>query len=200
MKRFQRILFILGSLVTACLAHAQLNPNDALPTLSKGPAGQPTAPGLQPLQGTWEGVMVGDKSQAKVVITITGNSLHFHRDTNFWFRTTITLPAGTHPAQLHATIKDCPASQSESIGKVVIAIYRIEGGTLSLATGGGGPEEAPKEFEATEDAGVSRYELRRVAPSRKDAEPRLNHRGTETQRGLETDRPTDGPRRPTRRL
>lgn len=171
MKRSQRILFILGGLVTACLAHAQLNVNDALPTLAKRPAGQPTPAGLQPLQGTWEGVMVGDKSQAKVVVTITSNSLHFHRDTNFWFQTTITLPAGTTPPQLHATIKGCPPSQSESIGKMVVAIYRIEGGTLSLATGGGGPEEAPKDFEAGEDGGVSRYELRRVQPSRKDAEP-----------------------------
>ena len=38
---------------------------------------------LQRLQGTWEGFQVGD--QAKVRITITGQSLHFHRDKNFWF-------------------------------------------------------------------------------------------------------------------
>ena len=54
---------------------------------------------------------MGDKSDGKITITITGNSFHFHRDTNFWFETTITLPAGTDPQQLHATIKDCPPSQ-----------------------------------------------------------------------------------------
>src|SRR6185295_9569275 len=66
-----------------------------------------TAAKLQPLQGKWEGVMVGQEKDGKITITITGNSLHFHRDTNFWFETTFTLPAGTDPKQLHATIKDC---------------------------------------------------------------------------------------------
>jgi hypothetical protein len=55
----------------------------------------PTASELQRLQGTWEGVVVGDKSDDKYTITITGNSFHFHRDSNFWFATTITLPADT---------------------------------------------------------------------------------------------------------
>lgn len=52
------------------------------------------------------------QSHGKITITITGNSLHFHRDTNFWFETTITLPAGKDPKQFHATIKDCPPSQA----------------------------------------------------------------------------------------
>ena len=110
----------------------------------------PTAAELQLLQGTWEGVVVGDKSHQKITITITGNSLHFHRDTNFWFETTITLPAGTDPKQLHATIKDCPPSQADSIGKVVGAIFKIEDGTLTLATIGDDAEETPKSFEAAE--------------------------------------------------
>ena len=105
---------------------------------------------------------MGDRSHDKIIITITGNSFHFHRDTNFWFETTIALPAGTDPHQLHATIKGCPPSQRDSIGKVVVAIFKIEDGTLSLATRGGGPEEAPKTFEATEDNGLTRYELRKV--------------------------------------
>src|SRR6266567_4392629 len=91
----------------------------------------PTAAELQPLQGTWKGVVVGDKSDDKITITITGNSFHFHRDTNFWFETTITLPAGTDPQQLRATIKGCaPAQGDNSIGKVVVAIFKIEDGTL----------------------------------------------------------------------
>ena len=56
--------------------------------------------------------MVGDESNGKITITITGNSLHFHRDTNFWFETTFTLPAGTDPKQLHATIKGCSPPES----------------------------------------------------------------------------------------
>jgi uncharacterized protein (TIGR03067 family) len=134
-------------------------------------ANQPTAAELQLLQGTWEGVVVGDESFQRITITITGNSLHFHRDTNFWFETTITLPAGTDPKQLHATIKGCPPSQADSIGKVVGAIFKIEDGTLTLATRGDGAEETPKSFEATEDKGLTRYELRKIQPQKKNTQP-----------------------------
>jgi uncharacterized protein (TIGR03067 family) len=112
---------------------------------------------------------VGDKAQQQIIITITGNSLHFHRDTNFWFETTITLSAGTNPKQLHATIKD----GASSVGQVVVAIFKIKDGTLTLATGGGDrtPEGTPKGFEATEDNGLTRYELRKVQPQKKNTQP-----------------------------
>ena len=125
----------------------------------------PPAAELQRLQGTWEGVVVGDMSWQKITITITGNSLHFHRDTNFWFETTITLPADKDPKQLHVTIKGCPPSQGVSIGKVVRAFFKIEDGTLTLATIGDDAEETQKSFEA---AGT-RYELRRIQPQKKES-------------------------------
>ena len=105
------------------------------------------------------------RSHGKITITITGNSLHFHRDANFWWDTTMTLPAGTNPKQLHATIKGCPPP-ADSIGQVVVAIFKIEDGTLTLATGNG-DGEAPKSFEAAEN----RYELRKVPPQKKNTEP-----------------------------
>ena len=119
------------------------------------------------------GAEVGDKSHEKITITITGNSFRFHRDTNFWFDTTISLPAGTDPKQLYATIKGCPPSQASSIGKVVGAIFKIEDGTLTLATGGGDSsrEGTPKNFAATEDDGQTRYVLRKVQPHKKDTQP-----------------------------
>jgi len=110
---------------------------------------------------------VGDTAQQKITITITGNSLHFHRDTNFWFETTITLPAGKDPTQLHATITGCPPSQVVSIGKVVRAFFKIEDGTLTLATIGDDAEETAKGFEA---AGT-RYELRKVQSQKKNTQP-----------------------------
>ena len=123
---------------------------------------------LQRLQGTWEGAEVGERSsREKITITITGSSFYFHRDTNFWFDTTITLPAAKDPKQLHATIKGCPPSQASSIGKVVRAFFKIEGGTLTLATMGDDAEETPKGFEAAE----TRYELRKVQPLKRNAEP-----------------------------
>ena len=136
---------------------------------AKCAANQPTAVELQLLQGTWEGVAVGDESQKKITITITGNSLHFHRDANFWFETTITLPAGTDPRQLHATIINSSPPTS-GIGQVVQAIFKIEDETLTLATGGDGDEETPKSFEATEDKGVTRYKLRKIQPQKKNTQ------------------------------
>jgi len=138
--------------------------------LKEGSKHQPPAAELQPLQGTWEGVMVGQESGGKITITITGNSLHFHRDTNFWFETTITLPAGTDPQQLHATIKRCAPPESP-IGKVVVAIFKIEDETLTLAAGGDGSEGAPKSFETTENQGLTRYELRKVQPQKQNPQP-----------------------------
>ena len=115
--------------------------------------------------------MVGQEKNGNITITITSNSLHFHRDTNFWFETTFAQPVGTGPKQLHATIKDCAPGQENSVGKVVVAIYRIEDGTLTLLAIGDGDEEAPKSFEAAEDKGLTRYELRKVQPQKKNTEP-----------------------------
>jgi uncharacterized protein (TIGR03067 family) len=126
----------------------------------------PTASGLERLQGTWEGAVVGDRSDDRVTITITGDSLHFHRDTNFWFKTTFTLPAGTDPQELHATIKDCPPPR-DSIGKVVVAFFKIEDGKLTLAAMGERTDEMPKSFEAADDEGWTRYELRKVQAQKK---------------------------------
>ena len=60
-----------------------------------------TAATLDSLQGYWE----GDGAAGKCTMTISGHSLYFFRETNFWFKTTFALPAGTDPQQLHATIK-----------------------------------------------------------------------------------------------
>ena len=165
MKLLRHIITIV-CLVGTFIANA----GDQLTTKAKCVVNQPTNAELQLLQGTWEGALVSEKSHEKITITITGNSFHFHRDTNFWFETTITLPAGTDPKQLHATIKGCPPSQADSIGKVVGAIFKIEDGTLTLATRGGGAEETLKSFEATEDKGLTRYELRKVQPHKKNTQ------------------------------
>jgi len=129
---------------------------------------QSNSAALERLQGTWQGVMVGHESTGKITITVSSNSFYFHRDTNFWFQTTIKLPPGTDPQQLHATIKGTAGSQSDAIGKIVFAILKIEDGTLTLATGGGGAEGIPTSFD---DLTVSRYELRKVPLLKKNIEP-----------------------------
>ena len=162
MKLLRQIITIV-CLVASFVANA----GEQLTANAKGAANQPIATELQRLQGTWEGVMVGQEKNGPITITITNNSLHFHRDTNFWFETTITLPTGKDPKQLHATIKGCPPSQADSIGKVVRAFFKIEDETLTLATIGDDAEETPKGFEV---AGT-RYELRKVQPQKKNTQP-----------------------------
>jgi uncharacterized protein (TIGR03067 family) len=135
-----------------------------------------TAAELQRLQGTWEGFALAQETSGgpftraadKITITVSGDSFHFHRDTNFWFETTIRLPAGTDPQKLHATIKSNAASQgTNAIGKVVVAIFKIENGSLTLAARGDGSEETAMSFE---DEKVTRYELQKVPPQKQSGQ------------------------------
>ncbi len=151
----------------ACIVASFIAIADEKPSAeASGPTNRPIAAELQSLQGTWEGSSVGDGAPERVTVRINGSSLHFHRDTNFWFETSIALPAGTDPKQLHATIKGCPPSQAESIGKVVGAIFKIEDGALTLLSYDMSAAP-PKNF----DSAVSRYVLKKVQPREKRAEP-----------------------------
>ena len=164
MKLFRHIITVV-CLVASFVANA----GEQLTTKAKCVVNQPTNAELQLLQGTWEGFSLNQenpdgpivKGTNTITVTVTGNSLHFQRDTNFWFETTITLPAGTEPQQLHATIK----RGANSIGQVVVVIFKIEDGTLTLATDNGAGE-ALKVFEAA----PNRYELRKVQPQKKNTE------------------------------
>ena len=162
---------------------------------------QPTLAELQPLQGTWAGIVVGENSDTKITITITGSSFRFHRDTNFWFGTTIMLikpwhpphelpatqqnslfgnelggvspveraglTAAINPQQLTVTIKDSAPSQRDAIGKVVVALFKIEDGLLTIAAGGDGAEGVPNSFDGEK---MTRYELRQIPPREKKSE------------------------------
>ena len=78
MKRLRQII------TGICLGAAFIADAAEQPT-AKVAVNQPTAADQRLLQGTWEGVMVGQEKDGKITITLTDNSLHFHRDTNFWF-------------------------------------------------------------------------------------------------------------------
>lgn len=143
-----------------------------LPSLLLGqsfaPKLSPTHPvELRSLQGTWVGGTLSQetpdgpvsKSPEKITVSFKGNLFHFHRDTNFWFSTTIALPSGTQPQQLHATIRtNAPSQGTNAIGKVVIALVKVEGETLTLAARGDGSEDPPAGFEGDK---VTLYEFRK---------------------------------------
>lgn len=128
----------------------------------------PTVPtALQQLQGTWSGIVVNGPPKERLTIRVTGDSFDFLRDTNFWFDTTITLPPGTEPQRLHARIRKTAPGQEDSIDQSVVAIFKVEGETLILATRGGGPDDPPLTgFDLSEGKGLTRYELQRVPTSR----------------------------------
>ena len=112
---------------------------------------------LKSLQGHWVGI--GESSGES--ITITGHSLHFYRDTNFWFETIFTLLAGTDPQVLRITIKDCSPPKGP-IGQVPFALVKIEDGILTLASPydgeAGRPQRRPKSFD---DEHLAIYKLRK---------------------------------------
>ena len=150
MKKAPNGQFLLGAFALSFAA--LLTAGQSTPT--------PIAAELKPLQGYWEGEGAGGKCS----ITITGNSLHYRAGTN-WFQTTVTLPAGTDPKQLHATIKDCSPPTNNAIGKVVFAIFKIEDGTLTLAEDDMS-NEPPKTFASAS----SRYNVKKIQPQEKNTE------------------------------
>ena len=129
----------------------------------------PTAASLQRLQGSWEGVLVGVEKEGTVSITITGNSLHFQGlRKDLWNDATFTLPAGTHPQQLRATITAADPAATNTLGVVVRAILKIGDGNLTLALNQDPDQEPPKRFGEGEPA-VARYELWKVQKKKVEA-------------------------------
>ncbi len=122
-----------------------------------------TAAELRHLQGSWEGVSEGHEAEGKVSITVTGNTLYFRglKPTQR-YAATVTLPAGTAPQQLHATLKDGPSPKE--IGTVVYAILKIENGTLTLAGISASDAQSPRRagHDPFENNSMFRYDLRRV--------------------------------------
>ena len=116
---------------------------------------------LRRLQGYWEGEGAGGKCS----ITITGTSLLYRAGTN-WFKTTFTLPEGTDPRQLHATVTDCSPPTNNSIGIVVSAIFKLEDGILTLAEVDAS-DKPPESFASAS----SRYIVKKAQPARENAEP-----------------------------
>ena len=116
---------------------------------------------LSELQGHWEGEGAGGKCS----ITITNNTLLYRVGTN-WHKTTFTLPAGTNPQQLHATIIDVFPPAKDSIGQVVPAIIKIEHDTLTLAAYSLS-EDPPKTFEEA----TTKYVVTKIQPKNENTQP-----------------------------
>lgn len=115
---------------------------------------------LRSLQGYWEGQGPGGECS----VTISGNSLNFRARPDFWYETTFTIPAGTDPRQLHATIIKDSSQKQRDIGKVVVSLFKIEDGMLTL--GVIDDFEGPLASPVTDgwDRAIDQYYLKRVQP------------------------------------
>lgn len=113
---------------------------------------------LKSLQGYWE----GDGAGGKCSITIKDDSLLYRAGTNWW-KTTFTLPGGTNPQQLHATIKDSHPPSKDSVGAVVYAIIKIEGETLTLALF----DKVDEPLKTFEEA-TTKYVVKKTPPKKED--------------------------------
>jgi len=123
-------------------------------------------PLLQRLQGAWEEVIVGDASATRYTAEFTGSAFYFHRDTNFWFRTSVELRPQPEPVRMQATIQQAARGQENALGKVVVAILKLEGDVLTLAARWDGSEETPPGFDKTDDKGLTEYRLQRRKPQK----------------------------------
>jgi len=99
------------------------------------------------IQGTWAGYHQGHQSEGTSSVTFSRNTLDFHGpDTNNWCKGIFSLREDTNPKQLVGTILECP--DARVVGQTVHAIYRIEGGQLTLAGNPPGNPDVPTSFDA----------------------------------------------------
>ena len=110
------------------------------------------------LQGSWEGQIVQGNPQHSCSFVISGKNFEFHDETdaNVWYKGTFSLREDTSPRQYIAVISGCPSP--EYVGKTSMAIYRVEGDTLTIAGNEPGNSAAPLTFDA---AGAACMTLKR---------------------------------------
>jgi uncharacterized protein (TIGR03067 family) len=152
----------------AVLALSVLEPHGTVRAQTPSPLAAAPANELAPLQGAWQGVEVGGEGEVQCRLKIEGSKVRFERaDKKEWYVGTITLPAGKNPKQLMANIAEC--SHPEVVGKVAMAIYKLEGGTLTLAGHPPGDPEAPRSFEG--DDTTRTFVLKKSEPEKVKATP-----------------------------
>jgi uncharacterized protein (TIGR03067 family) len=99
------------------------------------------------LQGIWSGQEVVANTPGSSSLIIKGTDLEFHgADANDWIKGTFSLREDTTPKQLEGVVTDC--ASAEYVGKTVHAIYKIEGGKLTLTGNEPGNSAVPASFDA----------------------------------------------------
>ena len=108
------------------------------------------------LQGTWKGPQIHVNHQCSLVISGSNYEIQDDEDTNAWNKGTFTLREDTNPRQCIFVISECHLPQF--VGKTIMAIYRLEGGTLTITWNAPGNTTAPSAFDVH---GAACMELKR---------------------------------------
>jgi uncharacterized protein (TIGR03067 family) len=119
---------------------------------------------LKLLQGTWHRVVVeidGKKPSAEVMakdkLTITGDHYTLHMGEQAR-KGTFKLDPGKTPKQL-----DIVSAEGPNKGKVLVAIYKVEGDTFTYCVALPG-NRRPAEFSGAEGSGQALYVNKRAKP------------------------------------
>ena len=97
------------------------------------------------LQGTWTGPDTAPNRLGNCTLIVSGASLEFRgSDANEWYRGSFVLNEKAAPKQLVVTITDCSAPQL--VGKAGNAIYKFDGGTLTVTGRTPGKPGFPSQF------------------------------------------------------
>lgn len=101
--------------------------------------------------GHWVGFDV-TQPNAKCELTIAGTNLDFRGiGPNDWCRASFVLNETVEPKQMDLTLNE---AEPQSAGKVVLAIYELNGDEIKIAGSSPGASQRPTEFVPSKDVRV----------------------------------------------
>jgi uncharacterized protein (TIGR03067 family) len=158
MKRTFKILSLAtcGALLLAFVGCGSAEKTEAAKTAQPEVAktAQPEAIKAPPsdsvaLQGKWKGQEATGENHDPCYLVISGNDLEFRgADPREFYKMTFALKEDAQPHQFSGNIKECAVP--DYVGKMARAIYRLEGGTLTIAGNEPGSPAPPDRFDAPE--------------------------------------------------
>ncbi|MFC1766079.1 protein kinase [Planctomycetota bacterium] len=101
-----------------------------VPAMNRNSTDDTTASGLDTLQGTWVGHMLGREGRGEVKWTFSGNNFHY-TDTVVWFKGTFIVNEELVPKQVDLTVTE--GSAVRAVGATLKNIYELKNDSLILA-------------------------------------------------------------------
>lgn len=109
------------------------------------------------LEGLWIAHLEGDPGK-EATLLVAGHRYSFQGPTrSSWYRGSFVLDTTARPKKLDVLLEEC---EGDERGKVVLAIYRLEGGSLRMAAARPGAGERPRSFAPSR--GVATFELQKA--------------------------------------